>query len=122
MKKIFFLLLLIIITAQKNYAQGYYQYGNKTNKVARSFSSGNRYDSLREHIPDKLCAIDTCINRRGNRHLPSEEYNTLCKTHTNTEWILIGFPFGAGATYPTAGDASKWILAWSEALKGFSIP
>jgi len=120
MKKIFFLLLLIIIIAHKTYAQAY-QYSKKTNKEAFNFSSGAS-DSLYEHTPHNLYVNDTCINRYDNMHLPSEEYNRLCKTHMNTEWIPGGFPFSAGTTYPTLGDVSKWILSWSEALKGFSIP
>jgi len=122
MKKIFFLLLLIIITAHKNYAQAYHQYSEKTNKEACDFSSGIRSDSLCEHISNKLYASDNYINKQDNMHLPSAEYNTLCKKHMNTEWTPIEFPFSDGITYPTAKDVSKWVLSWSEALRGFQIP
>jgi hypothetical protein len=124
MKKRFFLsLLFTVVIAHKNYSQTLYRYNAKQINSKASFEAVLAMKQSRE-VLNKRCYFDRCKLREDSllalfkskknnfplstKWMPSEEHNKL-----------LGFPVNVGTSYI---ELYKWMLKWSEALRGISIP
>ena len=110
------------------------QKANPDNAFIKSFPCFKSGDSIRillnhtagitesSGLPE-LNTNKTCIDIPKNIvPMPSREYYKLPKKNVNAEGMTIGIQINAGGSYTSGEDINKWMLKWSEALKGISIP